>query len=108
MTGALPRYGMAATRAGPQVALDGTRSRPPRPSDLGHFFAAWRSDAFRPREEFLADVDDLIRSLREAAPGQTGSAVCGAGESAFAAEQARRAHGVPSTRVSQKSWSRSH
>jgi L-2-hydroxycarboxylate dehydrogenase (NAD+) len=87
--------GMAVTNAGPQVVLDGTRSRPPRPPGLGHFFAAWRPDAFRPREEFLADVDDLIRSLRETAPGQTGGAVRVAGEVEFAAEQDRRAHDVP-------------
>jgi len=87
--------GMAATNAGPQVVLGGTRSRPPRPSGLGHFFAAWRPDAFRPREEFLADVDDLIRSLSETAPGQTGGAGRVAGELEFAAEQDRRVHGVP-------------
>jgi LDH2 family malate/lactate/ureidoglycolate dehydrogenase len=77
------------------VVLDGTRSRPPRPSGLGHFFAAWRPDAFRPREEFLAAVDDLIRSLRETAPGQTGGAVRVARELELAPEQDRRAHAVP-------------
>ena len=65
------------------------------PAGLGHFFAAWHPDAFRPRETFLADVDALIRSLRETAHGQTGGAVRVAGKLEFAAEQDRRAHGVP-------------
>jgi LDH2 family malate/lactate/ureidoglycolate dehydrogenase len=49
-------------------------------------FAPWRS-AFRSREEFVADVDDLFRSPRET--------VRVAGGSEFAAKQDRRAHGVP-------------
>jgi LDH2 family malate/lactate/ureidoglycolate dehydrogenase len=57
-------------------------------------FAPWRS-AFRSREEFVADVDDLIRSPRETTLGQTGVAVRVAGGLEFAAKQDRRAHGVP-------------
>lgn len=76
------------------MVLDATRSRPTQPSGLGHFFAAWRPDAFRPREEFLAGVDGLIRSLRETALCLTGGAVRVAGKLEFAAEQDRHAHGV--------------
>ena len=65
------------------------------PAGLSHFFAAWHPDAVRPRETFLADVDDLIRSPRETAPGQTGGTVRVAGKLEFAAEQDRRAHAVP-------------
>jgi LDH2 family malate/lactate/ureidoglycolate dehydrogenase len=94
---------MAATNAGPQVvplhgreAMLGTNPLAIAvPAGLSHFFAAWHPDAVRPREKFLADVDDLIRSPRETAPGQTGGTVRVAGELEFAAEQDRRAHGVP-------------
>jgi len=36
----------------------------PLPANLGHFFGAWRPDAFRPPEEFKADMDRLIRELK--------------------------------------------
>jgi L-2-hydroxycarboxylate dehydrogenase (NAD+) len=34
------------------------------PSNLGHFFGAWRVDAFRPADEFKAAMDDLQRQLK--------------------------------------------
>jgi LDH2 family malate/lactate/ureidoglycolate dehydrogenase len=37
----------------------------PLPSGIGHFFGAMRIDAFRPKDEFKRDMDDLIRRLRE-------------------------------------------
>ena len=37
----------------------------PLPSAIGHFFGAWRVDAFRPAAEFRAAMDDLQRLLRE-------------------------------------------
>ena len=45
----------------------------PRPSNIGHFFGAWRVDAFRPVDEFRAAMDDLQRRLKDApkAEGQT-------------------------------------
>jgi L-2-hydroxycarboxylate dehydrogenase (NAD+) len=36
----------------------------PLPANLGHFFGAWRLDAFRPAAQFKADMDDLIRRLK--------------------------------------------
>jgi L-2-hydroxycarboxylate dehydrogenase (NAD+) len=43
----------------------------PGPADVGHFFAALRIDCFRSPDEFKADMDQLIRRLRDApkAPG---------------------------------------
>jgi len=45
----------------------------PLPSNIGHFFGAWRVDAFRPVDEFRAAMDDLQRRLKDApkAEGQT-------------------------------------
>jgi len=36
----------------------------PLPSNLGHFFGAWRIDAFRPASEFKADMDNLQNMLK--------------------------------------------
>ena len=38
----------------------------PTSSNVGHFFGAWRIDAFRPIEEFKAAMDDLQRRLEQA------------------------------------------
>ena len=84
---------LAGAAFGPLVA--GMRTRPPRASGIGHFFAAWRPDAFRPLEEFRADMDALIAGLHESAPAPGHERVRVAGEPEFAAEQDRRAHGVP-------------
>ena len=45
----------------------------PLPSAIGHFFGAWRVDAFRPADEFKAAMDDLQRRLKDApkAEGQS-------------------------------------
>ncbi|MGD9028465.1 MAG: Ldh family oxidoreductase [Anaerolineae bacterium] len=36
----------------------------PLPSAIGHFFGAWRVDAFRPVDDFKAAMDDLQRRLK--------------------------------------------
>jgi len=36
----------------------------PLPSNIGHFFGAWRVDAFRPVDEFKEAMDDLQRRLK--------------------------------------------
>jgi L-2-hydroxycarboxylate dehydrogenase (NAD+) len=38
----------------------------PMPANLGHFFGAWRVDAFRPVDEFKAAMDDLQQRLKNA------------------------------------------
>jgi len=43
-------------------AADGS----PLPADIGHFFGAWRVDAFRPIAEFKASMDGLQRQLKNA------------------------------------------
>jgi L-2-hydroxycarboxylate dehydrogenase (NAD+) len=39
----------------------------PLPANLGHFFGAWRVEAFRPVAEFKAAMDDLQRRLKGSA-----------------------------------------
>jgi LDH2 family malate/lactate/ureidoglycolate dehydrogenase len=41
-----------------------TKDGKPLPSGIGHFFGAMRIDAFRPKDEFKRDMDDLINRLR--------------------------------------------
>jgi LDH2 family malate/lactate/ureidoglycolate dehydrogenase len=62
---------------------------------LGHFLGAMSIDAFRPAEEFLADMDQWIRRFRDAHPvaGQERVIIPGDPERVFEAE--RRTHGIP-------------
>jgi L-2-hydroxycarboxylate dehydrogenase (NAD+) len=42
----------------------------PLPANLGHFFGAWRIEAFRPVAEFKAAMDDLQRRLKGSAKAE--------------------------------------
>ena len=65
------------------------------PANLGHFFGAWRLDAFRPPQEFKADMDRLIRELKGGNLAEGASRIYVHGEKEFE-EAARRAeHGIP-------------
>jgi LDH2 family malate/lactate/ureidoglycolate dehydrogenase len=65
------------------------------PANLGHFFGAWRLDAFRPPQEFRADMDRLIRELKGGNLAEGASRIYVHGEKEFE-EAARRAeHGIP-------------
>lgn len=70
---------------------------PPRQvgKGIGHFFGAMRIDAFREPDEFKAQMDDFIRTLRATrpAPGTSGPLIPGDPERE--AEKERRAHGIP-------------
>jgi LDH2 family malate/lactate/ureidoglycolate dehydrogenase len=67
----------------------------PLPANLGHFFGAWRLDAFRPLEGFKEDMDQLIRELKGAnrAEGATRLYVHGEKEFEIAAQRAEQ--GIP-------------
>jgi LDH2 family malate/lactate/ureidoglycolate dehydrogenase len=62
---------------------------------IGHFFGALRIDAFRDLDEFKAQVDDLVRTLRATrpAPGTDGPLIPGDPERA--AEKERAVTGIP-------------
>ncbi|MCL7454035.1 MAG: Ldh family oxidoreductase [Anaerolineae bacterium] len=67
----------------------------PLPANLGHFFGAWRVDAFRPAEEFEADMDRFIRELKGGALAEGATRIYVHGEKEFE-EAARRAEtGIP-------------
>ncbi len=67
----------------------------PLPANLGHFFGAFRIDAFRPLDEFKRDMDDLLQRLRgaEKAAGAERIYVHGEKEAEKAAQ--RREAGIP-------------
>ncbi len=72
----------------------GSRSEP-RPSNTGHAFLAWRIDAFRPLDEFLAHMDEMLHELRTAQPVAGVERVLVPGDPEFEAEADRRANGIP-------------
>jgi L-2-hydroxycarboxylate dehydrogenase (NAD+) len=79
-----------ANRVYPQAA-DGR----PLPSATGHFFGAWRVDAFRPIDEYRAAMDDLQRILR-ATPKADGQArIYIHGEKEFETADRRTREGIP-------------
>ena len=67
----------------------------PLPSNIGHFFGAWRVDAFRPADEFKAAMDDLQRRLKSApkADGQTRIYIHG--EKEYEEAERRSREGIP-------------
>jgi L-2-hydroxycarboxylate dehydrogenase (NAD+) len=65
------------------------------PANLGHFFAAWRLDAFRPPEDFKADIDSLIRELKAADKAEGATRIYVHGEKEFEEAARRAANGIP-------------
>lgn len=66
------------------------------PPGTGHAFMAWRIDAFRDPDEFVADMDSMVRELRETpsaenAPGP----VLVPGDPEAEAERRNRQEGIP-------------
>ncbi|MBI2207710.1 MAG: Ldh family oxidoreductase [Candidatus Rokubacteria bacterium] len=63
--------------------------------NVGHCFAAIDPARFREIDEFKRDMDDMIRSLKATPPAEGQTRVLVAGEPEAAAEQTRRANGIP-------------
>jgi LDH2 family malate/lactate/ureidoglycolate dehydrogenase len=72
-------------------AEDGT----PLPSEIGHFFGAWRVDAFRPVEEFKAAMDDLQQRMKNVPKAQDQNRVYIHGEKEYEEADKREAEGIP-------------
>lgn len=66
----------------------------PLPANLGHFFGAWRIDAFRPPAEFKASMDDVIRRLKNGRLAEDATRIYVAGEKEFEQTE-RRSQGIP-------------
>lgn len=67
----------------------------PLPANLGHFFGAWRLDAFRPAQEFKADMDDLIRRLKGGRLAEGATRIYIHGEKEFEEAERRSQAGIP-------------
>jgi len=69
--------------------------RKPLPANIGHFFGAWRLDAFRPTDGFKDDMDKFIRELKNGnlAEGQT--RIYLHGEKEFEEADRRSSQGIP-------------
>jgi L-2-hydroxycarboxylate dehydrogenase (NAD+) len=65
------------------------------PANLGHFFGAWRIDAFRPVDEFKASMDDLVRRLKGGRLAEGATRVYVHGEKEFEEEARRLGNGIP-------------
>jgi L-2-hydroxycarboxylate dehydrogenase (NAD+) len=67
----------------------------PLPANLGHFFGAWRLDAFRPADELKADMDTLIRELKEGNLADGAERIYVHGEKEFEEADRRSHEGIP-------------
>jgi L-2-hydroxycarboxylate dehydrogenase (NAD+) len=67
----------------------------PLPSKIGHFFGAWRVDAFRPADEFKAAMDDLQRRLKEAPKAGEQTRIYIHGEKEYEEAERRSREGIP-------------
>ncbi|MFZ9300599.1 MAG: Ldh family oxidoreductase [Chitinophagaceae bacterium] len=62
---------------------------------LGHFFGAMRIDAFRPADEFKANMDQWLKRFRDAEPIEGTQKVLVPGDPEREMEKIRRAKGIP-------------
>ena len=67
----------------------------PLPANLGHFFGAFRVDAFRPVDEFKRDMDDLMNRLRTADKAAGATRIYIHGEKEHEQTLERQAQGIP-------------
>jgi len=62
---------------------------------IGHFFGAMRIDAFRPAEEFKAEMDRWINRIRDSKPAEGEQQVLIPGDPERAAHKTRMSEGIP-------------
>jgi LDH2 family malate/lactate/ureidoglycolate dehydrogenase len=67
----------------------------PLPSRIGHFFGAWRVDAFRPADEFKAAMDDLQRRIKETPKAEGETRIYIHGEKEYEEAERRSREGIP-------------
>jgi len=67
----------------------------PLPSNIGHFFGAWRVDGFRPVDEFKAAMDDLQRRLKNTPKAEGETRIYIHGEKEYDEAERRSRDGIP-------------
>jgi L-2-hydroxycarboxylate dehydrogenase (NAD+) len=75
-----------------------TKDGKPLPSGIGHFFGAMRIDAFRPKDEFKHDMDDLIHRLKDAPKTNGATRIFIHGEKEFETAEKLAELGIPLNR----------
>lgn len=65
------------------------------PDNIGHFLMALNPAAFRPLEDFEADVETVVETLRETPPTDPEKPVLIPGDPEWATRDERRAKGIP-------------
>ncbi len=68
---------------------------PPTRANVGHFFGAMDVRRFRPLEAFKADLDDLLRALKDSPKAEGAQRIWVAGEPEWECEARRRREGIP-------------
>jgi LDH2 family malate/lactate/ureidoglycolate dehydrogenase len=68
---------------------------PSDPDDLGHYFQAINPEAFRPMDEFIADVEVVVDTLKAVEPSDPAKPVLVAGEPEQMSRDDRLANGIP-------------
>lgn len=98
-TGGHKGYGLAVMVQILSAALSGAdlavTRRPGAAGDIGHFFLALDPAFFRPGGEFLADVDELLDTLRATPPARPETPVQVAGDPERNCRELRRKRGIP-------------
>jgi len=67
----------------------------PLPANLGHFFGAWRLDAFRPADEFKDDMDRFVQELKGGNLAEGATRIYIHGEKEFEEAERRASKGIP-------------
>jgi LDH2 family malate/lactate/ureidoglycolate dehydrogenase len=67
----------------------------PLPANLGHFFGAWRLDAFRPADELKDDMDRFIQELKGGSLADGATRIYVHGEKEFEEAERRASQGIP-------------
>jgi LDH2 family malate/lactate/ureidoglycolate dehydrogenase len=65
------------------------------PANIGHFFGAWRIDAFRPAADFAGDMDRLIRELKGGDLAEGADRIYVHGEKEYEEAGRRAQQGIP-------------
>jgi len=70
----------------------------PLPSGIGHFFGALRIDAFRSKDEFKQDMDDLLHRLKDTPKAEGAKRIYIHGEKEFERAEQLAKEGIPLNR----------
>ncbi len=85
----------ALAGAAMSLKIMAVQGRGTQPSNIGHFFAAYRVDGFREVDEFKRDMDALVRTLRSCPPQPGVDSVLLPGEKEHIMSAQRRREGIP-------------